>query len=636
MISPMRAARAAALAATFLLGLRSAPAPAQPAPPPDRAFELRSLLDQLRRAPDSKVDGIVNRLLFLDSGQVAPEIASLLGSADTRSRIRASYALGFFDAPELASTVVAATRDPDWEVRRNAVYALGRWAVPATAKAVAARLADPRREVRFAAAQALRTLGAKDAVPALLRALGAVGDEDLELEIALLRALGAAPNRAARTALRARLEAPSEALRLAALEALLPLGDAKARAMVEAQLSAPQAYVRVDAARLLARVARPWARELLAARLQDPEPKVRLAAAESLAAQKDSRGLRYLLRVREGDDGRAALAAADALARVGAAAAETAAARRAGQEEADGDTRPPQAKEAGLGPAGADAGTPLPRWQPPDDFGPLALARRLAREQVPFTERLAALSAHFRGVPYLDSPLGEGAGYDPDPLYRFDAVDCLTYVEQVLALANAPDDPLGLLSEIRYSDGRIAFGRRNHLMMAQWIPNNIQKGFVRDITEEVGGDRVEWVEKTVSPTSWAQRRGVDLPLRAEEVPMGTRRLPIVPIERFPEVMDRIPDGALLLVVRTEIPLRPYRVTHLGFVFRKGDALYLRHAAKAGYGRVVDERLETFVRRNAKYRKWPVAGFNLLLPLPRSRAVTARRSSADSAGERAAR
>jgi hypothetical protein len=43
---------------------------------------------------------------------------------------------------------------------------------------------------------------------------------------------------------------------------------------------------------------------------------------------------------------------------------------------------------------------------------------------------------------------------------------------------------------------------------------------------------------------------------------------------------------------------------------RGGKRYLRHAARSGYQRVVDEPLETFLRRNSAYRKWPVAGINL--------------------------
>src|SRR5690242_633503 len=53
----------------------------------------------------------------------------------------------------------------------------------------------------------------------------------------------------------------------------------------------------------------------------------------------------------------------------------------------------------------------------------------------PLTKRLLSNSERFLGVPYLASPLGEGEGFDADPTLRFDAVDCLTFVEETIALS---------------------------------------------------------------------------------------------------------------------------------------------------------------------------------------------------------
>jgi hypothetical protein len=61
-----------------------------------------------------------------------------------------------------------------------------------------------------------------------------------------------------------------------------------------------------------------------------------------------------------------------------------------------------------------------------------ALAKLKSR---PLPDRLVEISAGFLGTPYQLSPLGEGAGVDPDPLIRFDLVDCLTLVEETMAMA---------------------------------------------------------------------------------------------------------------------------------------------------------------------------------------------------------
>src|SRR3954464_10289560 len=104
--------------------------------------------------------------------------------------------------------------------------------------------------------------------------------------------------------------------------------------------------------------------------------------------------------------------------------------------------------------------------------------------KLPFRDRVAALSQLFVGVPYGEFPLGDGAGASPEPgpLFRTDAVDCQTYVETVLAMANARslDQARAILDDIRYADGQPSFETRNHFTEAQWLPVNGEKGYLVD------------------------------------------------------------------------------------------------------------------------------------------------------------
>ncbi len=245
----------------------------------------------------------------------------------------------------------------------------------------------------------------------------------------------------------------------------------------------------------------------------------------------------------------------------------------------------------------------------------------LHRRRPRFGDRLLAVSAAMLDVPYAHSPLGEGAGRqpDPDPLIRFDAVDCTTFIEQCLALARARSLPeaLGWLRRIRYRDGRMAYRWRKHFMEAQWIPDNQRSGFLTDITAAVAGDRVRWVEKRLDAAVWQRRRHPEKwpQLTAAQIPSGVFRLPIVPLDAVLELQQRIPAGTLVNVVRSDFASMPTRVTHQGLMVDCPAGRCLRHAGRAGYARVVDEPLAHFVRRNAAYRKWPVDGFNLQRLLP---------------------
>lgn len=246
------------------------------------------------------------------------------------------------------------------------------------------------------------------------------------------------------------------------------------------------------------------------------------------------------------------------------------------------------------------------------------------REQ-PLGQRLLEVSQRFLDTPYLPSPLGEGEGTtpDPDPLERYDAVDCLTFVEETVALSlsRSEDEVAPLLQSIRYVQ-RTAYEDRNHLMEAQWLPNNVQKGFLRDVTRRLGGADVVTARKQLTRDTWRTPSSRALALPPERQLTGEFSFPMIPIDRVLSRARQIPSGTLLLVVREEKLGKATRITHLGFVIQKPKRTYLRHAARGAFGRVVDEDLESFLIRNAKYGKWKVTGVALYEVLARDASTVA--------------
>lgn len=226
---------------------------------------------------------------------------------------------------------------------------------------------------------------------------------------------------------------------------------------------------------------------------------------------------------------------------------------------------------------------------------------------LPLPLRLEAISEGFVGTPYVLSPLGEGEGKDPDPLLRFDAVDCLTFVEQTLALSLASDanGVLGLLDSVRYQHQR-SYADRNHLMEAQWLPSNLAKGFLVDLTASLGGADTLRTEKRLTAATWRSTSSRALDLPPERQAIGSFPLEVVPLDKALAKLAAAPTGTLLMVVREDRPLRVTRISHLGFIIHRRRPL-LRHASRT-FQRVVDEDLASFLERNARYEKWKVTGF----------------------------
>lgn len=255
--------------------------------------------------------------------------------------------------------------------------------------------------------------------------------------------------------------------------------------------------------------------------------------------------------------------------------------------------------------------------------GPEAVAARLAAAHGLPDLRSRALSASeaFLGVAYRLDPLGEGKGHPPDedPRLRFDAVDCQTFVETVIALANAErfEELEAALDDVRYG-GPPEYARRHHFFEAQWLPENQRKGYLRDATLELGGADARRHRKIVTLAQWRQRtaaRSIALP--DERAPVGSFEVRYLPLDKVLAHAKAIPSGTAFAVVREDRPLTPLMVSHLGFIVQGARGPVARHASEI-FGAVVDEDLARFVERNRKMRPWRVLGLQLFELTPRVR------------------
>lgn len=247
-------------------------------------------------------------------------------------------------------------------------------------------------------------------------------------------------------------------------------------------------------------------------------------------------------------------------------------------------------------------------WQSLD--GGARAAQLEALESLPLEARFAAASEGFLGTPYVLSPLGEGTGHDPDPLLRYDAADCLTMVEQSLALAVTPDEAhvIETLNRIRY-EGAPSYEGRLHVMEAQWLPVNLARGLLEDVTRLYGKDVVKRVSKRITKETWAEKGGLSLGLSPEGQVTGEFFLDIVPSERAPAVLATAPEGLIVVVVRADRPRLVTRVTHVAVLVQKPSGPFLRHASRS-FKKVVDEPVEKYLKRNLEFGAWTVEGVAL--------------------------
>lgn len=268
--------------------------------------------------------------------------------------------------------------------------------------------------------------------------------------------------------------------------------------------------------------------------------------------------------------------------------------------------------------AAAASGIPeVPTWgaQPvgalPADLLQVALDVR----HLPLDERMEAISAVMLDKPHHDDPLGEGHAHDPDPLARYDMYDCLTFVEEVLALSLAgdPEHAAEVRLDLRY-DGGPEYVNRGHFMELQWLPHNIDRGWIRDTTGSYGPTVA--FEREVEESLWKNWAGRKNFAHAdEELPLGTMALTVLPLEDAIAAAPTIRPGSIIAAVREDRSYKPIWITHVGFVFEAEDGgRTLRHATRMKKSRRVrDHDLVFYLELLRTYKNWKVAGIAVFEP-----------------------
>jgi hypothetical protein len=273
-------------------------------------------------------------------------------------------------------------------------------------------------------------------------------------------------------------------------------------------------------------------------------------------------------------------------------------------------------------------GSPVaPLELPPSNTHIQEQLRRIHQQAPSLAQRVEAVSELFLGVPYKLGSLGEGPDgeFDRDPLIRFDAFDCTTFVETVMALSLDGDleSATRTLQKIRYKDGQIGYATRNHFIELDWVPNNVRAGYLHDITSEVAGRNAVKVHKTISKRRWYLRKSrlsldggftedEKKPLALKLQHLGSRfpdqraTLTLLPLKALPLALPNIPSGTIANLVHASQRYKETIVSHQVLLIKKSDGWYVRHAASDKT--VEDDPIAILARY--KDSRWPLIGLNL--------------------------
>jgi hypothetical protein len=246
-----------------------------------------------------------------------------------------------------------------------------------------------------------------------------------------------------------------------------------------------------------------------------------------------------------------------------------------------------------LEPARPPADTSAPALTAPDRAADsilvlerLAAARTQRLDTLAMGALVAALGRTFVGTPYVPQTLDP-----PGPerlVVNLRALDCVTFVENVLALARTVRARGGFaefvreLERIRYRTGTLAgYPSRLHYF-SEWIAANEEKGLVREVTRALGGVRdpepIGFMSAHRSAYWQLADDSVLAEIRALEERLAARPRWYVPEERIEAVSGRIEEGDIIAATST---LPGLDVAHTGIAVREGGRLHLMHAPLVG-------------------------------------------------------
>jgi hypothetical protein len=224
-------------------------------------------------------------------------------------------------------------------------------------------------------------------------------------------------------------------------------------------------------------------------------------------------------------------------------------------------------------------------------------------DTLPIGKRIARIGETFVGSPYLPQTLDP-----PGPerlVINLRAMDCVTFVENMLALAhlvreaprdvlNRPEDAMrlyqGMIERIRYRDGRLAgYPSRLHYF-SEWLGDNGRRGVLEVVTDDLGGivDAEPISFMTGHRDAYRQLASNDDFAEIGRIEGRLNGAPryYIPKDRVAGMMERLQEGDILALTST---LSGLDVAHTGIAVWKDGAVHLLNAPLVGKSVEISEK-----------------------------------------------
>ncbi len=210
-----------------------------------------------------------------------------------------------------------------------------------------------------------------------------------------------------------------------------------------------------------------------------------------------------------------------------------------------------------------------------------------------------AWAKYFIGTPYEAATLEKGN--DSVALINFEAFDCTTYVENIVVLTHldslSEENFTKVLETIRYRDGEPKGYASRLNYFSEWILDNEKKGFVKDITKDLGGipvkKKLNFMTTHRAAYSALKDGTVYAKILATEQQLSEKERYLIPKYKIIDCENQIKDGDIIALATN---ISGLDFVHVGFAIHQEGRLHLLHASsKAKQVVISDKTLADYVK-----------------------------------------
>ena len=217
----------------------------------------------------------------------------------------------------------------------------------------------------------------------------------------------------------------------------------------------------------------------------------------------------------------------------------------------------------------------------------LAVDKKLSEK--PVSEIISEIGRSFLGVNYEAFSL-EKEG-EEQLVIHLSGLDCTTFLENTLTLSRCIkanktsfDDYKKELTFLRYRDGKLdGYPSRLHYF-SDWIFNNTQKGIVKDVTKDIGGEPIKFDVFYMSKNPDKYKKLSETPsfiptIAKQEKEINKRQYYYIPKEKVEKHESKIQNGDLIAITTN---LKGLDIGHVGIAVKESDGrIHFLHAPLVG-------------------------------------------------------